>query len=797
MSPVDIGKLRSALVQETRGQYIGGVDPHTFVESFMQWNLDIDTSFKDEKPSKARLRRLIGMAGKPESAMNKDWQGAFSGWPLVRKRKGIQRLDFEDTHSYRDAESQLGPDSCNYLRDKPIVPRLARRKIDFANIQSFTEHKADDTMDAFVDAGDEDYDGEAYYVMAGYSKGQEAVEENEKDDEDGGMAAAGDPYIAESSAADVDTEGGEAHPEVTDDTKPTPAEKYPFENDTKQGRSTRGQIASYAGVTMAMQFRSHLFSVLVCGRYARFIRWDRSCAIVTRRFDYTTHPLIIFDFYKRFAQLTDVQRGLYPNLRKLSRLAGMKALDMMRKYATSYFTGEHADFYKNESDPKQLPLLSLVFDDDTYVVPAPCFDGAMYSPFGRCTRNRAVVLLKERKNVEEAGDGTYGKHGQILYLKEYWREESTFTKKESEVYRILEGAKVTFVAKMHAGGDLVTGDDADAKTIATIGHEWKLKPWVQNPKKLRIRHLMAHFIVLSTLGRDLATFKTARQLVTCIADAMDAHQQAYKLGILHRDISAGNILMTLQPKNRRGFLIDWDHCIFLNEALKERTGTRVQRTGTWQFMSAYLTQNPENASHTVVDDRESALHVLTYMALKHLRHNIQNQLRLKGLLAVFDLYVSEDGEPDVGTEYKAWTIVKGGPGVKFDIPAITSLIRTLAKFFSPRYIEEYNQPDEELQLMSPEDLAEYEKAKEEHRRKLAKLLDPTSDFVYKTMRNLAAKMPEPPDNITQWVDNMKRHGGSLKRTGDHLVSTREKKSLRWDGRVSFKTGDTCPSTSSD
>lgn len=57
-----------------------------------------------------------------------------------------------------------------------------------------------------------------------------------------------------------------------------------------------------------------------------------------------------------------------------------------------------------------------------------------------------------------------------------------------------------------------------------------------------------------------------------------AHQQAYELGILHRDISAGNILMTLQPENRRGFLIDWDHCIFLNDALKKRTGTRVQRT---------------------------------------------------------------------------------------------------------------------------------------------------------------------------------------------------------------------------
>ncbi|KAG9223393.1 hypothetical protein CCMSSC00406_0007580 [Pleurotus cornucopiae] len=774
--------------------YSMGGYPDVFVEEFMGWNNATSKSFRLKEPSETRVSCLVGMASKPESGMNKDWQFALSGWPPVRNGDEIQSLDFEDTHSHRDAESQLGPDSCIYFRGKPIVPRQKRRKVDFANVQSFTEHKANDKMDAFVDGGDEDYDGEAYYVMSGYSKREGYAGEDEKEgegEEERETVTSERPYIADSPTAHVDAEGGEAHPEVKDDAEPTPSENYPFENDTIQGRSTRGQIASYAGVTMAMQFRSHLFSVLVCGRYARFIHWDRSCAIVTRRFDYTTHPLIIFDFYKRFAQLDDVQRGLYPNLRELSWEAGMKAVEMMRKYATSYFTGEHADFYKKEFNPNRLPLLSLVFGDDTYVVPAPCFDGAMYSPFGRCTRNRAVVLLKERENVKEAEDGTYGKHGQILYLKEYWRDESTFTKKESEVYRILEGAKVTFVAKMHAGGDLMTGDEA----IATIGHEWKLKPWVRKPRKVRIRHLVAHFIVLSTLGRDLATFKTARQLVTCIADAMDAHQQAYKLGILHRDISAGNILMTLQPENRRGFLIDWDHCIFLNEALKERTGTRVHRTGTWQFMSANLTQNPSKASHTVVDDRESALHVLTYMALKHLRHNSTDEQALKGKLLMFDDYIARVGKPDIASDHKAWFLTNGGPAVQFVIPAVTFLIKALAKFFSPRYIKDYNEPIEALELLSKEELAEYEEEKEQHRQNLAKLLDPASDFVCTTMRHWAAKMPEPPDNIIQWVDNTKGHEGLLKRAGDHLVGAREKMSPRWDGRVSFKSADSRPSTS--
>lgn len=361
-------------------------------------------------------------------------------------------------------------------------------------------------MDAFVDASSDEYDGQAYYVMAGYSKPEVYVEEDELDDEYKGTAVAEEPYIAESSAADVDTEEGEAHPDVEDDGEPTASKDYPFENDTKQGRSTRGQIASYAGVTMAMQFRTHLFSVLICGKYARFIRWDRSSAIVTCRFDYTTHPLILFDFYKRFAQLTDVQCGLYPNISQLNKKDGIKALNILKRFTTSYFTGERPDPYKKDLDPKQLPLLRMVFKGQVYVVPAPHFDGAMYSPFGRCTRNRAVVHLLL---------------GEVHYFKDYWREDSPCTKKESDIYGILKSAGVTFVADMYLGGDLLTGDTTTAKAVTTIGHEHISEPWIQNPDKLAIRELTAHFILLSTIGRDLATFSTARQLVTCIADAMD------------------------------------------------------------------------------------------------------------------------------------------------------------------------------------------------------------------------------------------------------------------------------------
>lgn len=51
--------------------------------------------------------------------------------------------------------------------------------------------------------------------------------------------------------------------------------------DTELGNHTRGQIAAYASVALSMVFRKHFFSMLILGRYARFIRWDRRGAVVT------------------------------------------------------------------------------------------------------------------------------------------------------------------------------------------------------------------------------------------------------------------------------------------------------------------------------------------------------------------------------------------------------------------------------------------------------------------------------------------------------------------------------------
>jgi len=51
-----------------------------------------------------------------------------------------------------------------------------------------------------------------------------------------------------------------------------------------------------------------------------------------------------------------------------------------------------------------------------------------------------------------------------------------------------------------------------------------------------------------------------------------AHKEAYEAGILHRDVSVGNIMIT--PEGR-GLLIDWDMCKCIDDLPQIRQSERT------------------------------------------------------------------------------------------------------------------------------------------------------------------------------------------------------------------------------
>ncbi|KAI9438425.1 hypothetical protein F5148DRAFT_1293949 [Russula earlei] len=138
-------------------------------------------------------------------------------------------------------------------------------------------------------------------------------------------------------------------------------------------------------------------------------------------------------------------------------------------------------------------------------------------------------------------------------------------------------------------------------------------------------------------AKPLSMFGSTRELCQVIRDAMIAHMDAYdKAKILHRDVSAGNILIA---PDRSGLLIDWD--------MSKRVDVTQQRqhshTGTWQFISTGLLLHPHARSHQISDDIESFYWVLIYIVMKCRHSAIEGQSQ--DMQRVFDGYrdVDEDG----------------------------------------------------------------------------------------------------------------------------------------------------------
>ncbi|KAG7440550.1 uncharacterized protein BT62DRAFT_581245 [Guyanagaster necrorhizus] len=104
-------------------------------------------------------------------------------------------------------------------------------------------------------------------------------------------------------------------------------------------------------------------------------------------------------------------------------------------------------------------------------------------------------------------------------------------------------------------------------------------------------------------------------MLNAVKDAIIAHEKAViKVQIMHRDISVGNILITEDCNGHiGGILIDWD----LSKSIKDlNKGPRsIERTGTWQFIFVHLLLD-RTAVHSVSDDLESFVHVLTWVILR-------------------------------------------------------------------------------------------------------------------------------------------------------------------------------------
>ncbi|KAI0656364.1 hypothetical protein C8Q70DRAFT_921664 [Cubamyces menziesii] len=244
------------------------------------------------------------------------------------------------------------------------------------------------------------------------------------------------------------------------------------------------------------------------------------------------------------------------------------------------------------------------------------------------SRSTMVWLGIEDTRCSDASNGTADAPAVLRVLKESWRQVIRIP--EQKFYQRLTDTipadEWYGLPKLLHGGDLGVRD---------------VKRWdAARSGKPHVR------FVVDTVGRPLSRFKSTRELAMAMRDAIRGHQIAMKYGgILHRDISNGNILIVDRPvpekPDCKGVLHDFDyssmtavppsentsssssepprlHRLELDEDDPEDVEHLKERTGTYYFIAHDLLEPNIVASvHDTCHDLESYYWVLLWIVLRH------------------------------------------------------------------------------------------------------------------------------------------------------------------------------------
>jgi hypothetical protein len=223
-----------------------------------------------------------------------------------------------------------------------------------------------------------------------------------------------------------------------------------FEHTLKQSIDAKGQITSYAVAQLAVQFCTHIFSVLVFLTYARLLRWDQSGVVVTHAF--ALEDRFLTEFFSRYTRATDDICGINSTVNQYLHqdkvaLAARQHLSLKPEEAIFQF---------------QVP----VKDSETqyYIGSKPTFKSNA-SPTGHATCTFIVYDLVSKQSI---------------FLKDMWRVNMPDIEPEGDIYQKLHAKGVEYIAPFECAADLPSHQ--------THTLDFMSKPWAPKMKKALWRY---------------------------------------------------------------------------------------------------------------------------------------------------------------------------------------------------------------------------------------------------------------------------------------------------------------------
>jgi len=291
------------------------------------------------------------------------------------------------------------------------------------------------------------------------------------------------------------------------------------ERGTINGDNTRGQCLLYAANQLVYQHRLFAFSLVICGKVARFIRWDREGAVVSAGIDCSQRQDLVIEFLQRFNHLTDDQRGLDPT-------AVTPTPEEVEMFESAVAKIKIESLKLTIGDRKIYPRFKLEVrganDSVSYYVVGKALD---YNSgvVGRCTRGFIALDLGTKECV---------------FLKDMWRPDVPGVKPEHVWYEKLAKAEVPHLVKFKHASDVVSptpslnyyGTAALDSAETTGGNK------VQRGLTSRLACLLpsggillqahVHYrLVQSEICRPLSEFRNSKHLVLVVLDSLKGENE--------------------------------------------------------------------------------------------------------------------------------------------------------------------------------------------------------------------------------------------------------------------------------